>query len=64
MLVVAVQAAALPVAALLGAHCVTAAVVAEGTPTQPGNETLCDVSETHSCGFICQENYKNQINKC
>lgn len=60
MLVVAVQAAALPVAALLGAHCVTAAVVAEGTPTQPGNETLCDVSKTRSCGFICQEKQRGK----
>ena len=37
VLVVAVAAAALSVAALLGAHRVTAAVVAEGTPTQSGS---------------------------
>lgn len=37
VLVITVAAAALSVAALLGADCVTAAVVAEGTPTQSGN---------------------------
>lgn len=37
VLVVTVHAAALSDAALLGAHGVTAAVVAEGTPTQSGN---------------------------
>lgn len=37
VIVVAVDAAALPVAALLRAHCVAAAVVAEGTPTQSEN---------------------------
>lgn len=40
VLVVTVSAAALSVAALLGADCVTAAVVAEGTPTQSGNRHI------------------------
>lgn len=37
MLVITITAAALSAAALLGADGVTAAVVAEGTPTQSGN---------------------------
>jgi len=55
VLVVAVAAAALSVAALLGAHRVTAAVVAEGTPTQSGNRHVMIESRK------LLENYINRV---